>query len=45
MLYDMLPRDIAILKKLDAEVGHAKFLETEWIELVSSAVGPPGTEC
>lgn len=40
----MLPRDIIILKKLDAEVGPAKVLETEWIELVSLAVGPHGAE-
>lgn len=45
MLCGMLPRDTVILKKLDAEVGPAKLVETGWIELVSLAVGPPGTEC
>lgn len=36
----MLPRDTVILKILDAEMGPAKVLETEWIDLVSLAVGP-----
>lgn len=40
----MLPRDIIIPKILDAEIGPAKVLETEWIELVSLAMGPHGTE-
>lgn len=41
----MLPRDIVILKILDAEIGTVKVLETEQIESVSLAMGPHGAAC
>ena len=41
----MLPRDVVILKILDAEIGPAKVLEAERIESVSLAMEPRGAEC
>lgn len=41
----MLPRDTVILKILDAEMGPAKVLETEWIDSVSLAMGPHAAGC
>lgn len=38
----MLPRDILILIILDPEMGPAKVLESEWIDLVSLTMGPQG---
>lgn len=45
ILCDMLPRDTVILKTLDAEMGPAKVLETEWTDLVLLAMGPHAAGC
>lgn len=33
------------MKILNAEMGPAKILETEWIDLVSLAMGPQAARC
>lgn len=47
ILCDILPRDIVILKILDAEIGWTDWLvlETEWIESITLGMGLYGAEC